>query len=903
VGTDRGDHRALLRSESAGSALRALNRLFRRLLNSAARRRGDERLREEIESHLAIQTEENIRAGMTPQEARRQACLKFGAVEAIREDYRAEEGLPFVENLLLDVRYALRVLRKSPGFSGVVVLTLMLAIGANVVVFGVLKAVLLPQQEVIDPDGLYQIRIGPRRSGAMLTTSYPAFEDFRQRNRTFSGMAGFYGYSGGTLSWRNAGVAVKGYEVTGDYFELLGAQPAIGRFFHAADEHGQDSSPYLVLSDHLWRSAFDADRDVVGTTVRLDERPFTVIGVASARFHGTERFDWPDYWIPIVNRAGDSLQMRTRNTVTVIGRLKPGVTAEQATEDLNAVAGQLANEYPKTDRRVSLRLIRTGLFGDNGEAIRGFLFSVNVLALLLLLAACANLASLFAARTADRGRELALRMALGSGRLRLVRQLLTEAVLVSMMGGAAGLLGARLLLGALNRWQPSFSYSGQRLAASVDVDAGVYVAGLALTLGSGLLFGMVPAWRASQGSPLQVLKSGPVDEAHRRLAFRDLLLGAQIALCTLLVTASLVAVRSMVRALHGPIGIRPHGAMLAQMNFGPVEPQGGVALERAKAIIEAARSLPGVTAVGAARNTPLGGGPRDTPIYRPGATEFTADNVALATRAYPVSPGYLEAAGTRLLAGRDFSWHDTTETPSVAIVNATFARTMWGDTPAIGQTFYISERLTEVVGVAEDGKYQTLMESPQAAVYLPLPKVMGTEVIFVVRSRLATEESAGALRSMLSGIGPNVSLTLQSWPDALGQQLLPARVATMALGVIGFLAAMLAVTGIFGMAAYTVSRRRKELGIRTALGARGTHVMSAAVGRPAMLLGVGSALGLLLGVVASRLLGTIVYQAEPGNPAVLAGAALTMALLGIAGSAIPAWQALAVDPAKLLREE
>jgi hypothetical protein len=328
-----------------------------------------------------------------------------------------------------------------------------------------------------------------------------------------------------------------------------------------------------------------------------------------------------------------------------------------------------------------------------------------------------------------------------------------------------------------------------------------------------------------------------------------------------------------------------------------------VALERAKAIIEAARSIPGVMAVGAARHTPLGGGPRDTPIYRPGTTEFIPAHSVLATRTYPISPGYLEAAGTRLLAGRDVSWHDATEAPSVAIVNETFARRMWGETPAIGQSFHISDRLTEVVGVAEDGKYQDLMESPQAAVYLPLPKAMGTEVVFVVRSRLAPGETAAALRRTLSGIEPNVPLTLRSWPEALGHQLFPARVATVALGVMGFMAAMLAVTGIFGMAAYTVSRRRRELGIRTALGARKTHVMSAAVGRPTVLLGIGSAVGLLGGILASRLLGTIVYQAEPSHPAVLGTAVLTMVVLGIAGSAVPAARALAVDPAALMREE
>ncbi len=272
-----------------------------RLLNFTARRRGDERLREEIESHIAAQTEENIRAGMTPEEARRHARLKFGAVAAIREDYHAEEGLPFVENLLLDVRYALRVLRKSPAFTVVALLTLMLGIGANVVVFGVLNAVLLHPLDVSDPQSLYQLRHKQWMIGRLLTTSYPAFEDFRQRNTTFSGMAGVYGYSDARLSWRNAVRHVHGDEVTGNYFDLLGVQPQVGRFFHAADEHGPDSAPYVVLSDALWRSAFQADRGVVGTTVELNKHPFTVVGVAPAQFHGAERFVWPDYWIPMVN--------------------------------------------------------------------------------------------------------------------------------------------------------------------------------------------------------------------------------------------------------------------------------------------------------------------------------------------------------------------------------------------------------------------------------------------------------------------------------------------------------------------------------------------------------------------------------------------------------------------------
>ncbi len=811
-------------------------------------------------------------------------------------------------NLVLDARYALRVLRKSPAFTAVALVTLALGIGANVVVFGVLNAVLLHPLDVSDPQSLYQLRHKPWMSGRLLTTSYPAFEDFERRNTTFSGMTGIYGYSGGELGWGNALINVHGDEVTVNYFELLGVQPEAGRFFHPVDEHGPGSAPYLVLSDELWRRAFNADRGVVGATVEFNKHPFTVLGVAPARFHGTERFVWPDYWLPMVNEqqaeGSDYLHSRTDITVTVIGRLKPGVTPEQATENLNAIAAELAKEYPKTDEGVSLRLIHPGLWGDDGDVIRGFLYSVTVLALLVLGAACANLASLFAARAADRGRELAVRVALGASRGRLARQLLTEAVLLSVMGGAAGLVSAELLLGVLNRWPRAAEV---HLAASVDTR--VYLAGLALTLGSALLFGMVPVRQAWQSSPLQMMKSGPADAMHlRRFAVRDLLLGAQIAICTLLVTASLVAVRGMVRAIHAPLGIQPQGAMLADLDLSQAGQEGDAALEKQKQIIEAARSIPGVTAAGTVNRTPMTGGLHGIPVYRPGTTEFTMKNYALAPYVFSMSPGYLDAAGTRLVGGRDLSWRDTAKTPYVAIVNGTFARKMWGETRrggtrAIGERFVLWGKLTEVVGVTENGKYHDMTEPPQPVVYLPFSQSEQRDTVFVVRSRRTPSEMAAALERALSGIEPNVPISVQSWPDALAGELFPARAATVALGVMGLLAAMLAVTGISGMAAYSVSKRRKELGIRVALGARRAQVMSAAVGRPMVLLGMGSLLGLLAGISASRLLGQIVYQANPRDPVVVGGAVLTMALLGIAASAIPARRALAVDPSKLMREE
>jgi len=809
-----------------------------------------------------------------------------------------------MKDLLLDIRYALRALWKSPAFTLVAVLTLMLGIGANVLVFGVVNAVLLRPLDVSEPQNLYELRFKPWTNWKLLTTSYPAFEDYQQRNTTFSGLAGYDGYSGGRLRWGDTVKSVSGYSATGNYFDLLGVQPELGRFFHEADVHGPNSAPYMVLSDSLWRSAFNADPGVVGTTVRLGKDPFTVLGVAPPRFHGTEQFVWPDYWIPVVNHFGaEYLRDRTGHPLTVLGRLKPGVTPRQATENLSSIAAQLAKEYPKTDTGVPLRLIRPGLYADEGDLIRGFLYSVTALALLVLLAACANLASLFAARAADRSRELALRVALGASRWRLVRQLLTEAMVLSLLGGAAGMVAAGLLLGALGqRGLPGYGMHSAYSDLAVYVDVRVYLVALILTLVSGLLFGMIPARQVWQGNPLQAMKRGPVDVTpRRRLALRDLLLGAQIVICTLLVIASLVAVRGMVRLLHAPLGFQPQGAMLAEMD--PSEIEGDVPIEKTKAMIDALRSLPEVTAAGTLSKVPFTGGIRGIPVFPPGTTELTLNNSVLAPYRFTISPGYLEAAGTRLLRGRDVSWRDTAKTPYVAIVNETFSRKMWGDTLAIGQRFIFLDHLREVVGVAEDGKYHAIQDPPQPVVYLPLSQSEQWFGTFVVRSSRAQNEMAAALERTLSGLEPNAIITVQSWPEAMANALFPAQAAAVTLGVMGLLAAMVAVTGIFGMAAYNVSRRIKDLAIRVALGARPKHVMSAAVGRPIVLLAIGSLAGLLLGVFASRLLGQIVYQANPRDPVVVVGAVLTMALLGLAASAIPALRALAVDPSKLMREE
>jgi predicted permease len=401
------------------------------------------------------------------------------------------------------------------------------------------------------------------------------------------------------------------------------------------------------------------------------------------------------------------------------------------------------------------------------------------------------------------------------------------------------------------------------------------------------------------------MKSGAASsQLLRRFTLRDLLLGIQITLCALLVTASLVSLRGMQRSLQAPIGFNPQNVMLAMEDLHMAGYSDDAAFPVERRIIDDASRIPGVTAVGTIDPAPLSGGEDDADVYREGTTDLRPSNSAFDSLQYSISPGYLRAAQTRLVAGRDFLWDDGPKAPKVAIVNQTFARRMFGTQSAIGRHFLKNDRsLYEIVGVVEDGKYQSLTEIPTSAMYAPLSQQHDGETVLVVRSQLSPAETASALNRMLSGIDSSLPIVLRTWTDNLALVLFPARVATAALSVMGLLAAILAITGVFGMAAYTVSRRLRELGIRVALGAHRVQLMRAALGRPLVVLLAGSAAGLVFGVLASRLLAALVYEATSRDPLVLLGAVTAMALIGLIATWIPARRALAINPAQFLREE
>ena len=878
--------------------------MLRRFGNLLRSRKVAREIDDELQAHIALRIDENIAAGMSPAEARRDALLRFGNPASTRERVSAADTALGLIGIGRDLRYAARQLGRSPVFTLTAILTLALGIGANVIVFSVINAVILRPLNLTVADRLFEVV--QRRAGDD-NQSYPDFLDYRARNTTFSDMSAYrIGQAG--LSAGGSAQKVWEYEVSGNYFDALGLEPEIGRFFHSRDESGPNSAPYVVLSDSFWRSRFNADPRVIGTAVDLNKHPFTIIGVAPRTFHGTELFFWPEFWIPIINEVqieGDNfLNERTNHALFVLGTLKPGVTPRQATDDLNNVASQLAREYPAADDRIAARLSKPGLGGDTlSGPMRAFLGGVMALAMLVLFAACANLAGVFVARSADRTRELAIRLSIGSTRWRILRQLLTEAVLISVLGGMAGTVMAVLLMNMLSRWQPLAEFP---VRVSVVPDAAVFATALLLSLASGIVPGLLPARQVWLADPMRAMKSGSLAPGllRRRISLRDLLLGLQIMLCALLVISSLVALRGMARSLRAPLGFRPGGVLLAEADLRMAGYSNDSALPVQRRMIEASSRIPGVTAAGTINVTPLKGMCDISPLYREGTADMRISNSAMTACSFSISPGFLKAAETRLLAGRDFTWDDSAKSPKVAIINENFARSMFGNSPAVGRHFLERDKtLYQIVGVVEDGKYQTLTEERTAAIFTPSDQSADAETVLVVRSQLPTSDVAPALNRVLASIDSSQPFTIRSWPDSLALVLFPARIATAALGIMGLLAAMLAITGVFGMAAYTVSKRLRELGIRVALGARRGQLMRSALGRPLIVLISGSAAGLLLGVLASRFLAFIVYEATPRDPLVLLGAVLAMTLIGLIATWIPARRALTINPAQLLREE
>ncbi len=700
-------------------------------------------IEEELRSHIQHRADDLERSGVNRAQAERRARIEFGGRERFADEcYEALSG-SFVESLIQDVRLSFRVLRKSPGFTIVAISTLALAIGANAVVFGILNALILRPLNVPHAGSLWAIERGKDKA---VNHSYPDYLDLRDRSRSFEALAA-YNVTGVGLDTGNNPSSSWILEVTGNYFDALGIQPYLGRFFHGSDEHGPNSAPYIVLSHAFWHSHFQDNRGVVDQVVQLNKHPFTILGVAPPEFRGTLLFVFPDFWVPLANQEqveGENvLNARgDRRLLMVLGHLKAGVTPTQAVSDLNSIGAYLEKSYPKDDGHMTFSLARPGLAGDwLGGPLRGFLTGLMLLAGLILLAACANLGSLFAARAADRSREVALRLALGSKRTRILRTLFTEAVVISLIGGAVGLWGSVALLRELSVWHP---LPTAPLSVPVNPDANLYLVALLLALASAFLFGAVPVRQVLRTNPYEVVKSGSCGRIKGRITVRDLLLVVQIAICAVLVTSSMVAIRGLVRSLHSNFGFEPQNATLLETALSRAGYSGDSVPAMQKRMIEALETIPGVKAVGLVDRLPLYYGANSSNVFTDKTTDMRPSNAAAEAALYKISPEYFDAAQTALLAGRTLSWHDDTNSPRVAVVNREFARKMFGT---------VSSALIGYYKMPDGSRIQVVWRRRRRKIWEPRRRFTGGDFFTHAAVPLEPHDAGGALEPRSAAVG------------------------------------------------------------------------------------------------------------------------------------------------------
>jgi predicted permease len=867
------------------------------------RRRKNEDFSEEIQAHIALEAERLRAEGLSAREADAAARKRFGNVLSAEEQFYETNRWLWLEHLRRDMGYGLRVLLRNPGFTFVAMLSLALGIGVNALMFSVVNALVLRPLPVEKPGELVFLENNHFGIGQ----SFPNYRDFRDQNQVFSGLMA-YRVVQIELDSRVGTARTWGYLATGNYFDVLGIQPALGRFFHKEDERGEGGSPYAVLSYGSWQARYGGDRDIVGKTIRINRHPYTVLGVAPRNFHGTEVFYWPEVWAPMMMEAqiepgNPWLENRGTFNAWVIGRLKPGVSPSAATANLNTIAAELSRRYPDFDEGLQMHLTRPGLMGEViGGPMRTVSFALMLMAGLVLLTACANLASMVTARGADREREIAIRLSIGATRWRVMRQILTETVVLAGLGGATGYGLAQVLSKLLSAWHAPMDFPIQ---FDVTPDWRVFLFAFAVSLVAGIVFGLAPARHAAKTDMNAVIKGEQLGWRGRRIALRDVLVVLQVAVCFTLVAASQLALRGLQRSTDIHLGFQPQGVSVVQFDLGLA----GYTEERGRSFqkqaLEAVQHMPGVTSTAYSNSVPLSIDENQNSVYPEDQPNLKASEV-IAAATYEVSPNFFTTLGTRMLVGRDFSWHDDRKSPDVAVVNVAFAKQILHTDNPLGKRFHRGPGgpLMEVVGVVEDGKYETPIEAPRPAEFVAMEQHYNTTNTLLVRSSLPQNEVVANMRVAMAKLDPDLPLFgVGGLDQVLGLAFMPGRAAAIALSTFGILAILLAVTGIHGLVSYAVARRIREIGIRVAVGATPAQVLRVVLGRTAWLMTVGCAAGLVLTLALGRILSTLVYGASPRDPLALLGVLTVIILLGLFSSWAPARRAIRVDPVMALRHE
>jgi predicted permease len=883
-----------LRSWSAGEIARIKSWLGALLW----RNRLEAEMDAELASHVEHRSADLVRAGKTPDEARRLARIEMGTALTHKENMRGALGLHRWDELRADLRYGLRMMAKNPGFTAVGVVTLALGIGINAAVFSVAEAALLRSWPAAQPERLARIT-ATTPEGQDADFSYADYRDLAAQSRLLEGFVA-WSRRAKTLQVGNETRSVLDDVVSPNYFAVLGIRPALGRGLEAESAGGRT----VVMGDSLWRSAFNADPAIVGKQISLTNRSYTVIGVAPARFHGLQRGIPTDLWLSVSSEASaGELAERSDREYEVLGRMRPGVTAEQARAELGMIGRRLARTYPADDKARNL-----GMEAES-ERLRAALVPTLLLQAsvgIVLLICCANIAGMALARAETRRGEMAVRLALGAGRGRLVRQLLTESALLAGLGAGLGLLVAWRLIGLQAALLPPAEFT---LGLDLRLDGPVLLYTAAISALAVLLFGLAPALQAAKTSLTPALKK---DESTGRktgrwLTVRNLMVLGETALSVVLLTASGLLVRSLVNTQKIDLGFdKEKNLIFLDLTPGIADYNGQRSLDFLTQAEGRVASLPGVKRVSLARRVLLSdsGGGTYKIVTIPGVT-LPDGRQSLSIKYNAVDAGYFQTMGTRLLRGRDFTVADNATGAKVAVISRAMASRFWPGQDALGRHIVVGGKDGDcmIVGVVQDARIVHVGEETEPYIYLPLAQSPTGEATLIVEAASPAATLIPAMRAQINDLDGRVPVGIRTMSYLMSQAFWSDRLAVGFMAALGALGTLLGAIGLYGVLAYLVNRRRKEIGIRMALGAGRGDVLRLIFRQGVRLALVGAGVGLAASFALMRLMAGFLYGVKPSDPVAFAGSVVVVLLVAVGASWLPARRAAAVQPMEALRHE
>jgi macrolide transport system ATP-binding/permease protein len=868
----------------------------------------DQELRDELQGHLEQQMKENLAGGMSPEEARQAATRALGGVAKIEEQCRDARGVNAIENFFQDLRYGLRQLRRSPGFSALAILCLTLGIGANAAVFSWVEGILFrPYPAVTHQERMLALAGTARGEREATETSWPDLLDLGRSCTLFDAFI-VSKITGATLSIGERAEVTTGSIVSANYFDALGVRPILGRGFEPGEDSGRDAHPVIVISYQLWKGRYKGDPEIIGKMQRLNSVPHTVIGVAPEGFYGTFVGWAMNFWVPAsmedTFEGGDyKLEDRGARWAEAYVRLKPGVSRQQAQEEISAVASRLEADFPATNRGRGIQLwpLWETPFNNAGTLLPTLEIMVAVVAFVLLIA-CANVGNLLLVKSFHRRHEMTVRLALGAGRSRLLRQLLTEGLILAAFGAADGLLVAYCCRHTLAWLFPA--RAGRTMYLPGEIDWRVVALSAGICLVATLIVGLVPAFQTRDIDIASALKSEAtgVVGSRRRAWVRSSLVVAQVSLSFIL----LVGAALLMQSLEKIRTTSPGFSTTRVVETGVSLVAAGYDAPRAKifqdALIDRVQTLPGVESAAFARVTPLGYGTySSTPIAVDGYVPPPEEQPSVEYN--QVSPDYFATMGIPLVSGREFTRADDENAALVAVVNETMVARYWQGQNPVGRRLQVKGKWVQVVGVAANSKYESMRESPRPFFYVPLRQDFARGPRLYIRTTLPLQTIQAALAREVRTLDANLALyemiTLQEQVD---RSTSPQLVAVTLVAALGGLALLLASIGLYGVMSYTVSQSTRELGLRMALGAGPSDLLRLVLRRGLALTTGGILCGAAAALVLTRLLGDLLYHVSPRDPLAFESAFAVIAITAIAACVLPAWRATRTDPARVLRD-